>query len=179
MIKNIFLLLLVCISMSAQDLHIYCYSNYDSVILKLDSENRYTLSSLNPIWENCPDDLPYEDFEAPDVIWSEGNSVQKGDTLICTDIRLNKECWFLKEKNGDVMRVIKVQGFQYKNDVMNKQKILRQEKAVTAEIYDLLSPYPVFYITRHFVLNSKKERYITELFSWNDDIKKRIYYKKK
>ena len=47
MIKNIFLLLLVCISMSAQDLHIYCYSNYDSVILKLDSENRYTLSSLN------------------------------------------------------------------------------------------------------------------------------------
>ena len=68
---------------------------------------------------------------------------------------------------------------QYKNDVMNKQKILRQEKAVTAEIYDLLSQYPVFYITRHFVLNSKKERYITELFSWNDDIKKRIYYKKK
>ena len=112
-------------------------------------------------------------------IRSEGNSVQKGDTLICTDIRLNKECWFLKEKNGDVMRVIKVQGFQYKNDVMNKQKILRQEKAVTAEIYDLLSQYPVFYITRHFVLNSKKERYITELFSWNDDIKKRIYYKKK
>ena len=110
---------------------------------------------------------------------AEGNSVQKGDTLICTDIRLNKECWFLKEKNGDVMRVIKVQGFQYKNDVMNKQKILRQEKAVTAEIYDLLSQYPVFYITRHFVLNSKKERYITELFSWNDDIKKRIYYKKK
>ena len=84
--------------MSAQDLHIYCYSNYDSVILKLDSENRYTLSSLNPIWENCPDDLPYEDFEAPDVIWSEGNSVQKGDTLICTDIRLNKECWFTERK---------------------------------------------------------------------------------
>ncbi|MDR0988103.1 MAG: hypothetical protein LBM06_01390 [Prevotellaceae bacterium] len=175
---------LLCVAFAYAQEHQYDYYNYNDVRLELYPSGTYTLASrvfvdrveihAQSVSQTGERESEWNVVDKPDweqgrafAVWSEGTVQQKGDTLLCIDKRLHKMAWFLKSEGNDLLTLLKTTGFQYENDVTNRQEIYRTEylrEAEVCEISCLLQEAPVFKLVRHIVISPDRLRYDT--FSW-------------
>lgn len=163
--------LLISLPIKGQNISIY-NNNSRTINLKIDFNHQYIFSSVwwkVPVFSDVDDE---NNNEYLDFNWSEGNIITHKDTLICIDRNNKKKIYLLKEKGGDILKVINWNDYKNRNEKSSWHLGWNNNADKKVFLDDLLKADGVFYI--RLVIKENKQTAKTKLlkvYKWNSGIK--------
>jgi hypothetical protein len=170
---------LVPLEANAQTVTNSYYDTYQGLALIFRADGTYTLQSPPPnkgnvyfsicggIEDEDGDSIETPKESSPPVIWSAGTYEESRDTVICTDKYLHRKLWLMKQQKSAALGVLKTRGYQYKNDIHNKQRVyvIATNRIESREASTLLEECPYFRLVNRWKVNENGNIVYLEIYS--------------
>ena len=172
--KKLFILcsLLFLLNVNAQDTCSVYWALPPNIIgVKLDSNKKFEIFSLNPKYAAYPYGAVSEDTLPSSIIWSNGNYLNCGNTIRMYDPKRHMTTYWLKEQNGEVLH------FQKRELLFSFKEIPRKiydgnNRTISTTLGQLLEQKTIYYlfVVSHRCKNDNEMKKV-RICIWKDGVK--------